>query len=314
MEIDTYLSASYGQVFSTTTASVKLGLTATCEATSTVYKSKVSELLHGEVRQTDAATKAGIITDTINKGQMLEVVCPVVYSYSTSQAIEDGLVTPFKTYIVEHQLDAVKRNVKPWKTKTYMLSERAAYDQWNALRTSPTNVAAMVRKLCGNKMTRLLWEAESKIWVARALLSQLEGKTIVFGLSLKFVQRITPNTVIPNSKKDYVVMFNNGEITSIGTVKKLERGITLNGVDNIILVSWHSTATSFLQRLGRGLRPSPGKEHCNLYLFKTSNSYEAGRWFEKINKILDDKGNVIEEIDLNIQGYLSSNEILRNQK
>lgn len=67
------------------------------------------------------------------------------------------------------------------------------------------------------------------------------------------------------------------------TVDVLTAGFDCPNLGNIIMPYKVGSVTTFLQRIGRGLRTFPNKTHCNVYVGSDSPTIESGFW-EKITR------------------------------
>lgn len=254
--------------------------------------------------------------NNLTKGELLELIAPIKFYYPLNSAVNDGILSPYKTTVIKHELDSLKNNItEKTKDKTWLTTERKYYSYRRSVVMNPFKNKFYKGKLA-KEMCRLLWNLESKAEVVKKLLPTLEGKTIIFGVELKLLDLITDNVVKGGNKKQEIVNnqlitdFNNGDINVIAAAKKLKQGITLEGVTNCIIVSYYKESWHMIQQLGRIVRFVPEKL-ANLYIIKTNDTYED-KWFDKINKICDSKNKVIEEIDLNIDQYILSENILLN--
>jgi superfamily II DNA or RNA helicase len=94
--------------------------------------------------------------------------------------------------------------------------------------------------------------------------------------------------------------FNRGEITEIASSKAIGRGMTLDNVDNGILLSYGSKHTPMSQKVARTWRTDGKlKKTANLYVFRTINTYEEA-WFESMQYIYGTDKKLIGKMDLNI--------------
>ena len=250
----------------------------------------------------------------LTKGQLLDTIAPIIFDYPLSQAITDGILSPYRTTVIKHSLDYKDKYIPSGtKKKPFMATERRAYDYNNSIVKSFW-AQPPYKGLCAKRMCRMLWNLKSKADVIKKLLPTLEGKTIIFGVELALLEKITPNVVRGGSKKQEKINekliddFNSGKINVIASSKKLKQGITLEGVTNCIIVSYYKQSWSMIQQLGRIVRFVEGKL-ANLYIVRTDGTYEES-WFENMNKLHDEKGKIIDEIDLNVTEYLLSENIL----
>ena len=268
------------------------------------------------------------------KGELLGRIAPVCVNYPLDQAISDGILSPFETVVIDHLMDSKTKNlVEGGAKKTWMSTEQQYYDyRMKCMRNPGLNRFYKANKI--REASKLLWNLPSKRDPALGLMKQLEGKTIIFSNELNMLQMLLPDNQIVAGGKGPLVSkintkgkkvnsrqtksvaennaiidsFNKGDIQFIGSAKKLKQGITLEGVENCIIMSYYKEFYHVLQSLGRVVRFVPGKV-ATLYIFRTLNSFEE-KWFSQINLQKDSKGKVIKEYDLNIKEVIYSKNLI----
>jgi len=251
--------------------------------------------------------------NSITKGELLAKVAPIVFIYNADSAIEDGVLAPFQTTIINHVLDAQTNNIPSTiKGNPVIQTEHVYYRYRKSIVDNPSSYP-YYKKKCGLEMAKLLWRLPSKVDIIKKLIRSLEGSTIIFGVELDLLEQITPNVVKGGGKLQESVnlqlidFFNSGKIKVIGSAKKLKQGITLEGVTNCILVSYYSESWHTIQQLGRVIRFKPGKL-ANLYIIKTVGTLEE-KWYDQMQAVKDENGTKISNINLNVCNIISSNEI-----
>lgn len=106
-------------------------------------------------------------------------------------------------------------------------------------------------------------------------------------------------------EKELMSLFNNGDINILGSSKKIGRGVTMERVDHIVFVSYHGKYAEVSQKWYRGVRIDERENKvCKLHFLVTHVPSSPGRfeekWFKELQLVKDDKGNVIEKINLNV--------------
>lgn len=314
-EIDFALTPVFSKVIEDSNAPYRIGLTATNSDNATVMTSVVSESLHGKVRQTDIDTEAGNITDFINKGQLLEVLCPISYEYPLEQAIKDGILSGYETYIINHSLD----NIVPYIPKSKSNPDNIFYTEQQFYSRkrwmlSQKFITSIVKGIAGRAMAKTLYELKSKANLTRALLKCIDPnkKILIYGVRKNLLKQITENVCEKDNVTELINQFNKGEINVIASSKYLQRGISLNNPEVLIIVSYYSTSRELEQILGRMVRYSYGSIK-KIFIIKTIGTLED-KWFSNMTKIHDDNNKVVREIDLNIVRQFSTNEILNKAR
>lgn len=201
-EIDVGLSAKFSKNISKDIP-YRLGMTGTNTARANVYTDVVGEL--EGMRQSDIATEKGEITDFINKGQLLEILCPVVYEYTREQGLKEGLASPFNTKVIHHMLDKGKKNLQIWKSYPDTLGSEYDFYTKKIARTKSFRVPRFVKGLVAKECCSFLWNLPSKVKIVKNLLDELEGQTIIFGWNLPLLCQITDNVVMSKSTTNFTV-------------------------------------------------------------------------------------------------------------
>jgi|TARA_R110000822_G_scaffold152112_5_gene291310 superfamily II DNA or RNA helicase len=222
------------------------------------------------------------------KGQLLDQIAPVCYTYSVDDGQRDGTSRELNVYVVYNHLDKINKVIKSGNTKrVFYQTEQAAYDYWDKEHKKSWFILDEEKKqlkirITAHKRSSILYNLESKVNIIIKLLKHIKGKTIVFGNSLDSLHKVTPNVI--SSKNTHVANnrirddFDQGKIQVIGSFKKLKQGANLVNLDNCVIMSYYSTDKDFIQRIGR-LRNNDLVG--NVFILLTKNTQEE-KWFEKI--------------------------------
>lgn len=197
----------------------------------------------------------------ITKGEILDKIAPICYTYNVNQGQKDGTARKLNIYVIEHKLDAYTKNVKAGNAKKpFYQTELQSYQYWDKEhRKSWFIVNEELKRLkirvTSSKRSKLLYNLESKIPIVKTLLNNLRSKTIIFSNSLDSLAKVTPNIVSSKNtdlKNDQIKdAFDRDKISVIGSFKKLKQGANLKGLDNCIIMSYYGTDKDFIQRIGR---------------------------------------------------------------
>ncbi|AAT43907.1 DEAD/DEAH box helicase family protein [Picrophilus oshimae] len=130
----------------------------------------------------------------------------------------------------------------------------------------------------------IAYNPKGKIEYLRYILSKHPGKkTIIFSedtntaymISREFLVPALTYLTPPKERKRYLEMFRDGRITVLATSRILDEGVDVPDASIAVIMSGSGSTRQFRQRLGRILRPAPGKESI-LYELVSSNTYEYG--------------------------------------
>lgn len=228
-----------------------------------------------------------------SKRDLINEICPVVYTYDINESHTDGTSREKKIFIVNHRLDTRDKTVEGGtKAKPFMQTEQAAYDYWDnqfkrALFLPDGEKKTHRIRITAQKRSKILYDAKSKDYIVNKLLGAFKSKTIVFGNSLDALIRIVPTISSRNvdKKNDKIRKdFEEGDLKAIGSFKKLEQGANLKGLDNVIMHSYYGKSRPVIQRLGR-IRVDPKKKYGFIFIIRTLGTQEM-KWFDKMTEDL----------------------------
>jgi len=282
------------------------------EAYSLFYKHNTYDALLGLSAKIDRSTKYTIDGVIITKGELLDKIMPIIFTYSLEDGLNDGLSRKLNIHIIFHELDDVVKNVKAGSLKKpFYQTEQASYNYWNnqhVLAWHELNQEEKERKirLTSYRRSRLLFELPSKVRVVNKILTKIIGPTLLFGNSINALKQVTPNVITSKLKQEendeIRNNFEKGIIWLIGSFKKLKQGANLTKLDNIILMSYYSTEKDIIQRFGR-LRTNEDKDG-NVFIILTKNTQEE-IWFNKMMRGTDKYNKIYYE---NINEFLETYE------
>jgi superfamily II DNA or RNA helicase len=272
-EIHNYASDVFKTIFTNTTYSYILGLTATLER-----KDK--------------------------KHYLIEQECPVIDTISMKESLAMGYVSDFKVFNLALDLDDKEReryeNLHDSFNKYFKWFDfnfqaamkcltdsvfRAHYAQKTGY--DPNGILTAAVQWTKNMRIRktFLYNHPIKIEAAKELINTFDVPTITFSESVKFADELTkecyPWAVSYHSKKGKFAKvkaiedFNDpkSDIKVISTARALDEGFDIQDVSMAIVCSGTSTSRQDLQRTGRAIRWAPGKTGLiiNLYIRDTQD-------------------------------------------
>lgn len=224
------------------------------------FNNKIKKLL-GLSATIDKSTKYTIDEAEITKGDLLNRIAPVVFSYNLNDAVNDETTKKLNIFIIYHQLDDHKKSVTAGtKTAPFLTTEKSGYDYWDKEFKKalflPEGSAKLFRiRNTSAARAKILYNLPSKIESIKELLTNLKGQTIIFGNSLEALHKIT-NDVLDgkkSTKTNELIRnnFDNKKTSVIGSFKLLKQGANLKQVDNTIIMSYYGKEKDMIQRLGR---------------------------------------------------------------
>lgn len=229
------------------------------------------------------------------KAPLVESIAPVIVTYSTQDAQEDGILNSTQVVFVEYDLSRNPKDItvnytKDGVEKTFSQSENDAYsyheDKCNMffgmmlkLKEDPD----VIFKLDSTKLQdlrnldykykraiadrkKLLHNGISSRAVAQRLIREVlknpVNKIVTFSVLTDQADSINEFTFHGKNKKGNTNLkdLSAGTIRSLGVCKAINRGMNLVGLNNLILESYEGSKTAFHQRHGRGMRLNPDQK------------------------------------------------------
>lgn len=145
---------------------------------------------------------------------------------------------------------------------------------------------------------RFIYNLKSKKEAAKFLLDNFIGqnsKTIVFCGSINQANELCGDNVFHSGVKDIALnKFFNDEITVLGVVEALNEGITIENVENEIVVQVNSNEKDIVQRIGRSIGFK--EDHIATIFIVCCSDTQDESWVEKATKNLDESR--ISEIEI----------------
>jgi superfamily II DNA or RNA helicase len=200
---------------------------------------------------------------------------PVIFEYDYVQAAKDKVITPFD--LVNVQIDFL-----PHEKDEYDKLTRRAAILFQKAKVDPSADAKL--KLVLQKRAGVSAQARMRIPVAVKIVEEHRGtRTIIFHERVaaattlyKILQKRNHNACIYHSKlaanwrRDNLRLFRQGVFDVLVSCRALDEGMNVPETAVAIIASSTASHRQRIQRLGRVLRPAPGKDHALIYtLFAT---------------------------------------------
>lgn len=196
--------------------------------------------------------------DEIEKKALLNKYCPVVFTYTLQQGVEDGIVVPFRIKIVEIPLDSVNKTVTvKTKENEFQTTEANHYKYLTSL--------VMKARYSGNKnlekfrtlhRMKFLYSLKSKTELAKKILSKYlsDKKTLIFCGTIAQAEELCENRYHSKTGDKAFRLFAEGKINHLSSVKALNEGMNIPELDAALIVQGSSQKREIIQRIGRLVR------------------------------------------------------------
>jgi len=212
--------------------------------------------------------------DHTERGILMNLYWPIRYTYETDDAVEDGILNDYRIIVHSLELDKTKTLQKKTKAgKVWYTSEENEYDYW----TKRLNESTSMKETQIMRVMRMkaLMGFPSKEKLAKKLLGEIQGKTIVFANTIEQCRRLctyTFDSKNPDSESN-LHNFSEGKIRVLGCVLQLSQGINVKNLTHGIVLHSYGNERKLLQRFGRLCRLDPG-ETAELHILCYTNSID----------------------------------------
>jgi superfamily II DNA or RNA helicase len=220
------------------------------------------------------------------KGQMCHRFCPKVYEYGTDHAVLDGILNDYKIIIHKLHLTTAKTMEKKRKDgKTWMASELGDYEYWtkrvNDSRSPKDRQISTIQRM------KAIQAYPTKEKYAKKLFAEMTTKTILFANTQEQADKLCTHSVhSKNTMSDRnLALLKSGEILKLSAVEQLSEGVTVPGLETIIIMHSYGNNKKAAQKIGRTLRLSPDKV-ATIHILCYENSIDK-KWVTDALKAFD---------------------------
>ena len=210
-----------------------------------------------------------------------------IYDYNIKEALKDGVVENYKmVYLRTHFNDDEENEYSELSKKISKIS-RLKHEKWD--KGNGVDLDKQLEMLLF-KRSRVVNDSHQRKFVAsKLILNNLERKKIIFCESIKQAEEIQEecksndlDTLIYHSRmkrSDRISVLNSFQSNYYHTLigcKALDEGFDVPDIDFGIIVSQTKTSRQRIQRLGRTIRKSKGKDKPIIYtLYTTEDEYSS---------------------------------------
>jgi superfamily II DNA or RNA helicase len=202
---------------------------------------------------------------TSEKGQLVNMFCPVVYQYKADDAISDNILNDYSIDVHMLSLDKKKNIKKNGKNGGfYYTSEESLYNYWtDKIDSSPEHQQQMLRIL----RMKAIMTFPTKEEYAKKLLDATTEKTIIFANTKEQANNLCKHSYYSGNKNasQNLEDFKSDKITKLSAVLQLNEGVNIPNLKVGIVLHAYGNERKLAQRLGRLLRLNPD-EKSKLYI------------------------------------------------
>lgn len=225
------------------------------------------------------------------KADILNALCPVIFTYTLSEGVEDGLLPDFELIVIPVPLDNVHKVIPAGTKKKPFLTTELEHHRYLDKRVRQAQIAAQADPSKSGWANMLLFQRSrflatlpSKAAIAKAILDKHSPglRSLVFCGSIEQADQLFGKNVYHSKAKkpDMLAAFNAGEIDWLGVVDAMNEGQNIRNLDQAVNLSTKSNERIFIQRLGRLLRIRPNYKP-RMYIIVADATQEM-RWVDKV--------------------------------
>ena len=199
-------------------------------------------------------------------------------TYTTEQAIIDGIVSDYEVIIKTYKLDDKKQIQKKGKNGDYYTTEAK---HLKTLSNRIINASGSSIKFARLNRMRFINNNESLKKVCLKLIKQLENKRfLLYGADTSFIDDLEiPTFHNKNIKKNHLELFLNQEIKHLGLCQLANQGVTFEKLDTIIVTNINSNSENLFQKLARSLLLEEGKKS-KIYIIVSEEAFQM-KWLNQ---------------------------------
>jgi superfamily II DNA or RNA helicase len=195
---------------------------------------------------------------------------PIIYEYDYNQALRDGVIAPFELANVRISLTESEELAYSKLTRRIVpLFKRrqkgeAVDDQLQRLLIMRARVSTAARNRYPATIKLLDRHRRERAIVFH---EQIEAAEILASMLKAGGHRVAAyhSRLGPSLRQDNLRMFRRGEVDVLVTCRALDEGINVPDASVAIITASTASTRQRIQRLGRVLRPAPGKAMANIY-------------------------------------------------
>lgn len=206
------------------------------------------------------------------KGQMVTAYCPIVYRYSTKDAVEDKILNDYKIVLHKLPLNSSRTLKKTTKLgKEWYTSEAAEYTYWSDRVDRSVRPADI--KFNRIQRMRAMMNFTSKEEYAKKLFAGISDKCILFANTMDQADRLCRDSYHSNNhlSEENLQNFKEGRIKKLSAVLQLNEGVNIPNLKSCIILHSYSSNTKSAQRIGRCLRLNPDEvATINILVYKNT--------------------------------------------
>lgn len=210
--------------------------------------------------------------DQLFQDVVVPVLGPIIYRYDYTQALEDGVITPFN--LTNVRVSMTDKESRDYESVTRRIAILARTKLSNGVGDAEERMKRLLReraRIGNNAVMRVpatirIMDSHKRV---RSLIfhEQIAAADVITYELNKRGHRAVPyhSGLGPHVRRDNLRLFRRGEVDVLVTCRALDEGIDVPDTRFALISASTSSTRQRIQRLGRVLRPAKGKEGADIF-------------------------------------------------
>lgn len=198
------------------------------------------------------------------------------------EAVKLNLISNYRIKVVTTELNDIDKTIKGGSKKApFLTTEKKNYDYLTKKIEELTTVRKPVPTFYYLNRARAIYNSPSKLKLAKYLIDNLEGRTLVFSGSIEMAEKLSNSTY--HSKTDSIALekFEREESNLLVCVNSGGIGRTFTNIDNLIITQVNSNKMGdSTQKAARALVPREGHIP-NIYILCLEDTSDK-KWVKNV--------------------------------
>jgi len=224
-----------------------------------------------------------------DKGFIVNRFCPVIYSYTTDEAIKHSILNDYQIIVHYINLNPIKDIKMEKNGKSWMTSEVQSYNYWT---TKVETSFGKMKQIASIQRMKVMQSFKSKEDLAYEILtsiSQIE-KCLCFANSIEQAEKLSKFTYHSKNAKslENLELFKNNKIKNLCAVEQLNEGVNIPNLKNGVILHSFGNERKASQKIFRFLRLNP-KDKATIHILCYKNTIDEKWVKEALSEFNQDK-------------------------
>lgn len=217
------------------------------------------------------------------KKEIFRQYCPVISTYTIDEGVKDGIIAPYEIIVIECRLDDTDKYIKAGtKDKPFLTTELKHYEYLSK--------QIMLLQYAGKKEVvkwkilermRLIYKLKSKTELAKRIINDVikDDRSLIFCGGIEQAEELCKYSFHSKTSDKWLNQFIKGKINHLSSIRCLNEGMNIPGLDSALVVQINSKEKDIVQRIGRIVRLREGHK-ARIYILSVINTVDES-WTKK---------------------------------